>query len=99
MKKMIALGLVLLSVNTFAASFVGTTLLPTQMLAATSLSSSGNLEKEANQVINDVQEYQASGKISAFLATKISSIQRADQSVSESDAIDALVAVSLEALK
>lgn len=99
MKKLIAIVTVILSVNSFAASFVGTTLLPTQSLALSSVSTAGNVQKEAAQVINDSQELIQSGKMSAFLNQKIKDIQSQDSSVSDQDALDALISVSEQILK
>lgn len=99
MKKFIAFATLALSVNAFSASFIGTTLLPTQLLAISSVATSGNPQKEAAQVINDSQEYIQSGNITAFLAQKISDIQAQDSSVSESESVDALISVSEQILK
>jgi hypothetical protein len=95
MKKLIAIATLALSVNAFSASFVGTTLLPTQSLALSSVSTS----KEAAQVINDSQELIQSGKMTAFLGQKIKDIQAQDSSVSDSEALDALLSVSEHILK
>jgi hypothetical protein len=97
MKKLIAIATLALSVNAFSASFVGTTLLPTQSL--TSVSTSGNVQNEAAQVINDSQELIQSGKMTAFLGQKIKDIQAQDSSVSDSEALDALLSVSEHILK
>lgn len=99
MKKFIAIATLALSLNTFSASFVGTTLLPTQLLALSSVSTSGNVQKEAAQVINDSQELIQSGKMTAFLGQKIKDIQAQDSSVSDSEALDALLSVSDQILK
>ena len=99
MKKLIAVATLALSLNSFAASFVGTTLLPTQSLALSSVSTSGGMQKEAAQVINDSQELIQSGKMSAFLSQKIKDIQAQDASVSDQDALDALISVSEHILK
>ena len=99
MKKLIAIATLALSVNAFSASFVGTTLLPTQSLALSSVSTSGNVQKEAAQVLNDSQELIQSGKMSAFLSQKIKDIQAQDSSVSDSEALDALLSVSEQILK
>ncbi|MDD4972785.1 MAG: hypothetical protein PHY93_00460 [Bacteriovorax sp.] len=99
MKKLIAIATLALSLNAFSASFVGTTLLPTQSLALSSISTSGNVQKEAAQVINDSQELIQSGKMTAFLGQKIKDIQAQDSAVSDSDALDALLSVSDQILK
>lgn len=99
MKKFIAAATLLLSLNTFAASFVGTTLLPTQSLALSSVSISGNAQKEAAQVINDSQDLIQSGNMTAFLSQKIRDIQAQDSSVSDQEALDALISVSEQILK
>jgi hypothetical protein len=99
MKKLIAIATLVLSVNAFSASFVGTTLLPTQSLALLSVSTSGNVQKEAAQVINDSQELIQSGKMTAFLGQKIKDIQGQDSTVSDSEALDALLSVSENILK
>lgn len=98
MKKLIAIATLALSVNAFSASFVGTTLLPTQSLALSSVSTSGNVQKEAAQVINDSQELIQSGKMTAFLSEKIKNIQAQDAAVSDSEALDALISVSEQIL-
>lgn len=98
MKKFIAIATLALSVNAFSASFVGTTLIPTQSLALSSVSTSGNIQKEAAQVVNDSQELIQSGKMTAFLSQKIKDIQASDSSVSDSEALDALLSVSEQIL-
>lgn len=99
MKKLITIVTLAISVNAFSASFVGTTLLPTQSLALSSVSTAGGLQKEAAQVINDSQELLASGTMSAFLSQKISDIQASDASISNTEALDALIRVSEHILK
>ncbi|MFA6237689.1 MAG: hypothetical protein WC635_10215 [Bacteriovorax sp.] len=99
MKKLFAITLFSLSLNVFSASIVGTTLLPTQTLALSSVSTAGDVHKEANQVINDSQELIQSGKMSAFLAQKIQEIRSLDSTVSDSEALDALISVSEMILK
>lgn len=99
MKKLIALTVLTLSVNTFAASFVGTTLLPTESLALTTAASSGNPQKQAALIINDTQEYMQSGVMTPFLSQKIKDIQAQDSSVSDQEALDALVSVSEQILR
>ncbi len=99
MKKLIAVMALALSVNTFAASFVGTTLIPSESLALSSAASSGNPKQEAALIINDSQEYMQSGIMTSFLTQKIKDIQAQDSSVSDQDALDALVSVSEQILK
>ncbi|MBC7713416.1 MAG: hypothetical protein H7177_08755 [Rhizobacter sp.] len=55
--------------------------------------------KEAAQVIEDTQNYQQSGQLSAFLSQKIKDIQSLDSSVSDEEALDALTSVSAQMLK
>lgn len=99
MKRLIVLAILALSSNAFSASFVGTTLLPIQLSALSSLSTAGAPLKEAAQVINDSQDLLQSGIKSAFLAQKISDVQAQDESISESEALDLLISVSEQLLK
>jgi hypothetical protein len=113
MKKIILILTMTLSMSTFANGgsvfrpTVQITLLPFASIAATTAglaTSSGNeckflVCKEAAQVLVDGQEYAQSGKMTAFLAGKISNVKSSDESLSTEEALDVLVDTALEILK
>ena len=60
--------------------------------------SGGFAEKQAALVLNDSQEYFQSGRLSAFLAQKVSEVQ-AESELSVEEAVDALVTDAESILK
>jgi hypothetical protein len=72
-----------------------TSLLPSQSIGLSSASLIGNNGKiEAEQVIRDSQDLAQTGELSVFLNQKIKELQSQDNSLSEQDALDQLIAVS-----
>lgn len=68
------------------------TLIPTMLTASTGMSTTpGNYSKEAIQVINDGQEYFASGKLSPFLNSHVGIVLDNSSDLSTAEAVDLLM--------
>lgn len=91
MKTTITLLALALSANVMAYSITDSTVLTSATPILSSATTSGGFaEKQAALVLNDSQEYFQSGRLSAFLAQKVSEIQ-AQSDLSVEEAIDVLV--------
>ena len=92
MKSTIALIALALSANVFAYSVTDSTVLTSASPFLSSVTTSGGFEKaQANIILNDAQEYMQSGRVSAFLAQKISEAQSANEGASEVEALEILI--------
>lgn len=92
MKMTIAILSLVVSANVFAYSLADSTALTTALPLVSSLASSGGLQKaEAAGILNDAQEYMQSGRVSAFLAQKITETQALHAGASEVEALDMLI--------
>lgn len=80
---------------------LGGALITTSGLIGENAGSTTGPHKEAQQIIQDVQEYNQTGIKSPFLNQKIKDIQllSEDEGVSEENAMDTLILNSLEILK
>ena len=65
-----------------------------QTLNASSNVTSNRNNKIAEQIQNDVQDYNQSGEVSAFLAQQIAMVQSINAELSEQESVDVLVAAS-----
>jgi hypothetical protein len=91
MKLSIALLTLAVSANVMAYSITDSTVLTSATPLLSSATTSGELQKaQAAAIINDSQEYFQSGKLSAFLAQKVSEVQT-ESELSVDEAVDALV--------
>lgn len=91
MKATIALLALALSANVMAYSITDSTVLTSATPLLSSATTSGGLEKvQAAAILNDSQEFFQSGKLSAFLAQKVSEVQ-SENEVSVEEAVDLLV--------
>ena len=99
MKLSIALLTFALSANVMAYSITDSTVLTSATpLLSSATTSGGFAEKQAALVLNDSQEYFQSGRLSAFLAQKVSEVQ-AESELSVEEAVDALVTDAESILK
>lgn len=55
--------------------------------------------KEAIQVVQDAQDFNQTGKLSAFLEQKIQDAKASNQSLSDEEALDEVVATALAQIK
>lgn len=92
MKTTIALLTIVLSANVMAYSITDSTVLTSATpLLSSATTSGGFAEKQAALVLNDSQEFFQSGKLSAFLAQKVSEVQSEVSDASVEEAVDLLV--------
>lgn len=107
MKKLIILvAIVMMSQTTFASEASGkglastgaeiffTTAMTSVLSEATSFSVSDAQKLEAKKILNEIQEYNQTGFISAFLAQKIAIVNSLESDLSVDDSIDVLIEAS-----
>ncbi len=92
MKASIALLTLVLSSNVMAYSITDSTVLTSATPLLSSATTSGGLaQKQAALVLNDSQEFFQSGRLSSFLAQKVSEVQAEISDASVEEAVDLLV--------
>jgi hypothetical protein len=93
MKTATALLSLTLTMNVFAASLQDATLVTSILpYGSTAISSTGIPKLQAAIILNDAQEVMQSGQVSTFLAQKIKDAQILDESLSESEALEVVIA-------
>jgi hypothetical protein len=107
MKKLLVFTVLLISFNAFSYSttqLVAYTLAETIYVTAitgatievsSNITSSTEQRKEAVKIQNEVQNYYQSGELSPFLAAKLEVVAKIDASLSEEEALDALLESTL----
>lgn len=98
MKILIAIISIFATANSFAASLNDSSAVTTVLPYATSATTVTLPKLQAAIVLNDAQEAMQSGKISTFLAQKIKDIQSSNSTMSESDALEVVIADAQEIL-
>lgn len=99
MKFTIAMLSLVVSANVFAYSITDSTVLTSASPFLSSASTSAGLQqKEAAQVLNDVQHVEF-GKVSPFLAQKIQETQDLNAGISAAEALDMLIIEAEAVLK
>lgn len=81
-------------IETIGISTIGVTMSP----SITSIITKGLLTgvyKEAQQVVNYSQDFNQSGKLNDFLASKVKQIQEENPDVSDAEAVDSLFTVAM----
>lgn len=86
------------AIPAFAAVTSVLALMGPSMFTTTDMEESTN-KKQALQIVEDAQIHYQYGETSVFLKQKIRDVQLSNQALSEDEALDALVAVSIEMLK
>jgi hypothetical protein len=98
MKIFIALLSVFVTANSFGASLNDASAVTTILPYATSATTVTLPKLQAAIVLNDAQEAMQSGKVSTFLAQKIKDVQTSNSTMSESDALEIVIADAQEIL-
>lgn len=92
MKVSIAILSLVLSANVMAYSIVDSSVLTSATPLLTTATTSGGLaDKQAALILNDSQEFFQSGRLSSFLAQKVSEVQAEISDASVEEAVDLLV--------